>query len=519
MGEPRGTAAESARVRAGSAPALPARLKIFSYAVEPKAPIYRSAVAVFAEAKERYVLRLRPAEVLERLPEAARVRLDSEAGIDRELDQLVEWGTLKRIQDTSRARNLAEFLRRRSLYQLTPEGEAAHKAVEKVEAALGSAGSLQGFMLPAVLDDLRDLAARAEAPKLDGGALNASLLGLFAKFDSLTDSASLFMSTLTDAIEAGDLADESFRVYKGAVIAYLDRFLSELTGLAPAIVETIARIEGAGIGSVIAAAAEADEAPAPPGVVADPEGALKVRWEGLCAWFVGARRAEPTLEALRAAGLEAINRVLAIAERVNERRFRRVNRTADLLQLARWFEASQDEDAHHLFALSFALFSSRHLLTEAEDEDACRGASWWDAPPVEVSARLRSSARGTRTGTVAAIEDLSESKDLAAQRLRAEQAAYRRAVERFAGQRTRLSELGTLDMGELMALLELLGRALAGPPGPDGHRTTSADGTLGIHLSLPGDGAIAEIVTAHGILRCPDYALAVAQGRAAEAMA
>lgn len=125
---------------------------------------------VFAEAKLQYVLRLRPEEVLERATRRHGSAFDLDEAPEDALDQLVSWGNLKRTQDTARARSLAEFARRRSLYQLTPEGEAAQLAVEQVERSLGTTGSLQDFMLPAILDELRSLGSELNRAEPDGGS-------------------------------------------------------------------------------------------------------------------------------------------------------------------------------------------------------------------------------------------------------------------------------------------------------------------------------------------------------------
>ncbi|MGH2791798.1 MAG: TIGR02677 family protein [Actinomycetota bacterium] len=492
---------------------MPQRLRLFAYAVEAKAPLYRAIMRVFAEAKARYELRLRPSELLERLPTAARHDFDIDA-LEATLDQLVTWGNLRRIQDTARARNLAEFARRRSLYQLTSEGEAAQQAVERVEATLGTQGSLQRFMLSAVLDELKALAVEAGRARPDPGGLYACMFGLFGKFDELVNNASVFMGNLNDAIDAGDLADESFRSYKAAVVVYLEHFVSKLSELAPQIENAIAEVESQDIERLVALACEAIEAPSiddPAFEGTDHGGALRSRWHGLRAWFVGSRGKAPTVGLLRSAGLDAINRLLAVVERVNDKRYRRVSRSADLLQLARWFESGDDEAAHRLFACAFGLVSARHMALAREDEDSVAGASWWSVGPVEVPTYLRSHGRSTRSGGIGAIEDHSVTKRELAERLRVEQAAVDRAAARFVGRGPlRFSELEALDDAEFALLLDLVGRALA-RSGPDGslRRGFSADGRFEVRVGEPPGGGRAEIETPRGCLAGPDFAIEV----------
>lgn len=498
--------------------ALPERLRIFAYAVEPKAPLYRALMRVFAEAKARYELRLRPSELYERLPAAARHDLDIE-GLEVTLDQLVTWGNLQRIQDTARARNLAEFARRRSLYQLTSGGEAAQHAVERVEATLGEQGSLQQFMLAAVLDDLKALAVEAARTRPDPGVLYSSLFGLFSRFDELVNNASVFMGNLNDAIDAGDLADESFRSYKSAVVVYLEHFISRLSELAPQIERAIAEVESHDIGALVALASDALDTPTLAGEGTGNH-ALETRWDGLRAWFVGAGGKPPTVDLMRSAGLDAINRLLAVVERVNDKRYRRVSRSADLLQLARWFEEGDDASAHNLFALAFGLVSARHMSLVRDDEEAVAGGSWWTVGPVEVPTYLRSHGRSTRSGGIGAIEDHSQTKRALAERLRAERAQVDRAAARFAGRGPqRLSQLGSLDDAEFALLLDFAGRAL-GRGGLDGsvRRAFTADGRFEVRVSEPANGERAEIEVPRGRFEGPDFVFDVIEVIAAPAL-
>jgi uncharacterized protein (TIGR02677 family) len=180
------------------------------------------------------------------------------------------------------------------------------------------------------------------------------------------------MGSLTDAIEAGDVAEESFLVYKQAVLAYLDRFLSQLERLAPEIRTAVESVEASGIERLLHLAASADEAPTPDGV-ADRSPELFGRWEGLRGWFVGDPGQWPTLESLQVAARDAIIRLLAILQRLNDKHYRRIDRAADFIQLAHWFEHSTASEAHHLWRTAFGLSSARHLSTASPDEGAVVG--------------------------------------------------------------------------------------------------------------------------------------------------
>ncbi len=487
----------------------PGRLRVLAYVVADKAPTYRVIMDVFAEAKRQYALRLRPEEVLERAKRRGHA-LDLDEDPESALDQLVSWGNLRRTQDTARARSLAEFARRRSLYQVTPEGEAAQLAVEQVERSLGTSGSLQDFMLPAILDELRSLQSELDRADPDTGVLLASLTNLFAQFASLANNASVFMGSLTDSIEAGDVAEDSFLVYKQAVLAYLDRFLSQLERLAPEIRAAVEALEASGIERLVHLAASADEAPTPEGV-ADRSPELLGRWEGLRGWFVGDPGQWPTLESLQAAARDAIIRLLAILQRLNDKHYRRIDRAADFIQLARWFERSTEASAHHLWRTAFGLTSARHLSTASPDEGAAAGLSWWDAPPCEIAPRLRTTGRGERTGRAGAIEDHSALKQELAQRLARQRMKRSKALAGFASRGPiRLSQLGELDEDSFDVFLEFLGRTL-GRSLTGGRPVTSVDGSFRVTITVPRGAQRTSVLTPRGRLTGPDLELQVTE--------
>ncbi len=94
----------------------------FRYVTAENAPTYRAIVEVFAEARERYQIELRPADVREALARSGfhhQLDLANEAELDRHLDQLDAWGNLQRSHDTAAVARIEDFYRRRYLYRLT----------------------------------------------------------------------------------------------------------------------------------------------------------------------------------------------------------------------------------------------------------------------------------------------------------------------------------------------------------------------------------------------------------------
>jgi uncharacterized protein (TIGR02677 family) len=501
-------------------------LRVFAYTVEAQATLYRVVVRVFAEAKARYRVQLRPDEIAPEVRRFGYGDLLPADGLDRALDQLVEWGNLRRSHDTGRVASLEDFRRRHFVYQLTAAGEAAERAVGAVLAAIESSGSLQTVMLGAILRNLTELADELAGLEPAPTRLFEALFNVAEQFRALTENASTFLTGLHAAIDAGEVQAEAFVVYKQAVIAYLERFVGELAAIAPQVTRQVRRIEAAGVERMIEIAAAADRAPTlESGQGAGPAAALALQWRGVSAWFVGEGRERPTVESLRSAALQAINRILLVLERLHEKRFRRIDRTSDLLRLAAWFTnlgaRGEAQGAHRLYQSAFGLFGARHFGGLHEDPELIRpSASWWQAPPVPVAPVLRQMGRTSLLGRMAQIEDHRREKLLLAERHRRERDAFLGALDRFAGRGPlALAELSPLAPSEFKLLLNLLDRLLARPAGVDGRRTArSRDGRLRLALDPPVAGELATLETTLGRLTLPAWVLTV-EDRLAEQLA
>ena len=91
----------------------------FTHLGVPNAEQYRRLLRVFARAKERFIVHLRPEDV------AAELHIDADDKLTEALDALMNWGNLRADVDTSRVTTVEDFHRKRCLYQLTGAGQAA----------------------------------------------------------------------------------------------------------------------------------------------------------------------------------------------------------------------------------------------------------------------------------------------------------------------------------------------------------------------------------------------------------
>jgi uncharacterized protein (TIGR02677 family) len=508
-------------------PRLLDQVSAFRYVTAENAPTYRAIVQVFAHARERYQIELRPADVREALARSGlRHELDlaDEAGLDRHLDQLDAWGNLQRSHDTAAVARVEDFYRRRFLYRLTRVGEAAHRAVREVEETVGRSGALQTSMLVEIGDALAALIDAARAS--DAPGLARALHRLRAAFDSLTEEANLFLSELDRHVSSERVDEERFLAHKHALLAYLGRFVADLKALAPEIAARVAEAEALSPDQFLALAAGAAERP--PSLdggdpVAQWIAAERARWGGIRAWFAGAAGERPRVGRLQEKARESVARLVRALARLDERHARSIDRAADFRTLARWCAAApSDDDAHALYASALGLYPARHFhIGEADPELTRSSTSWWDATPVEVPVRLRTHGAVSRAGRPPPVQSFADGRAWLAARRKRERAQIDAALARFAGRGpVRLSQVASLDAGEFDQLLALIDEALCAARDADGaRRTRSADGRLDIVLRPPADERDWVVLeTPRGRLCCRDYlveAAAAAPPRAA----
>jgi uncharacterized protein (TIGR02677 family) len=208
---------------------LPAKARPFAHLNAPLHQLYRQIMTVFRESKQRFVVHLRPEDVAE----ALRQRSATLEEVAEALSKLEEWGNLRATPDTGRVTTVEDFYRTRFLYQLSREGEAAERALEVYEQEIARRGELQAVALEDIRLRLRALAGLPADP--DPAVVHSLLLELSGRLDSLAANATAFMSSLQRTIDLQDIDEVAFLAYKDRLLAYLERFVSELVVKSAAI--------------------------------------------------------------------------------------------------------------------------------------------------------------------------------------------------------------------------------------------------------------------------------------------
>jgi uncharacterized protein (TIGR02677 family) len=498
------------------------RMPIVEYLINEKALYYRMVLDVLLVEESRLGIHLPTVEIARRVNETLAESGQPPFG-DAQVDELLSFlharGNVDRIHNTRRFSTASDFLRRDYLYQLTPEGAQVHRHMSRISSEMGMSGALQSAMLPEVLDALMHLVVALEAVPIDLEAVDRNFRRLTNGFTQLSENAKLFVQGLNRSLTfEGELVIEEFLAYKQVVVGYLQTFIIALDRYGPRISEAIGQAEVAGVLRTLPEIAQRSPTPVmgvqAQEVVQQDSVALAAQWAGLRSWFFESQDRPPVAYTLQDRASDAVNHVVLTVRQINEQRYRRANRSADLIALASWFDRMDDQsDRTTLWRTAFGMYAARHLGTERPleaDEDHQPEVSWWDGLPAAVAATLRSSGPRTPSGHPPSVGDPRKAKNRLAARRRLRLQVADAAERSFAARgRFRLSELGELTPAEADVLLSCLDATLAVQPTVDGvRRTITGDGRLRLELT-PFPRSRATIAMRGGHLRMEDCELAV----------
>lgn len=497
--------------------------QVLRYAIADEAETYRRIMRVLYLEHQAFGLRLRPAQVGDRLRERYELPIPHSV-VEERLDTLSRWGAVSRDHDAALASSAAEWRRNRYTYDLAPAGRLTEDLLAKLDDLGEEIGRLDTSRLPAIRDALARLDAELEADQPNGTRLRELLERLLAEVEALHTGALTFMRSLGELMRTVErVGEDEFEQGKSALLEHLQGFRQSRRVHSVEILELIEKIDRPGIDGLVGRIVEAEAFVSLPGgttIVQQQRrrrDELTGRWSGLRAWFVGDEVSGSPWRALNDQVVDAVRAVLAIAERLIERRSVRVDRAGVLLHLAGLVAAAPPGDATAWLRAAFGLRAPRHVGVPDPDPEqiADRGRiSWRAAPPAAVVANLRTpGARTPGTGRGAKVVDLSEGRRRWHERRRQEREELDDLLARM---RERgpiaLSALESVDTHEFRHLLAWIGRAYEASAGPDGlRRATSTDGRATIVLRQPADplSERARIRAPHGTLDLPDFRVEV----------
>jgi uncharacterized protein (TIGR02677 family) len=483
------------------------------YAVNDEADTYLAIMRLFTAGMSGFLSDQSADEVTERLSHQGLI-LDRDT-VDQRLSYLVEHGNLARSPRETEARSVREYLSNRARYQLTSRGELVHRQIEELLAHSEGAREVSSEMLPGILAGIEDLVrlTRQGVERADPRDLAGRITTLFAQFEVLVSSTRQFYSYLTQVLTRFDLGRDEFVMFKSALIDYLQRFVDEISRHMPQVAERLRELDP--YVEDLCNRANADERL----MGLDGEKARRATglesddWESLRMWFVGGDGRRSDADNVRRLATDAMRSLLTNLRRIAAGADRQQSRYGDLIRLAGWFDTSDDEGAHELWAAAFGLYSARHLSFPADpDGDPVPATqSWWRAPVAEVPVGLRVHGERRTTGRSGARVDYSAAKRARIAEREQQQRRHDAALRELAGHTEPLREV-RLSEDARAAFLGLYAQALTrhGRPLSDddaAHSDASFDaGVLRLEIRRS-PGASVRITSASGALTLHDLAV------------
>ncbi len=485
---------------------------MFRFTTGDRAELYGAILQAFGAANERLETALGLDEVRVRLRDVGWLDAIADDDLHEALRQLQRWQLLDLVQNHAENYRTAEEYERRNLqYSLTRRGEAAFAGVQHAMSVLAATGALQTAVLEAITDRLDELYHLLGEPSSADRRIFSTLQELEAHLEALLDNTKAFNGELQRLLRAEGVDLTVFREVKAATVAYLQEFLVNLDRRGHSVAAAVARVQSRSVSILHERALRGAELP--PVTGADPGTVWlerrRARWAGLQAWFLPSDESRPRVEQLHDVARRAIVSLLQVLDRITESRRRSSSAVQDFRELARWFAAApREQDLHRLWSAAFGLGPARHAhLMHPDPELISTATPWSEAPPVEVSALLRTSGRTERFSRTAKVRDIAVVKAARAEQARLERAQLEAAWDQLATDGpVRLSSVGALDHTVFERLLDLIGRALAARPDHHGNRRAlTADGRVEIVLQPLTDDRSVMLRTTHGTLTTGDY--------------
>jgi uncharacterized protein (TIGR02677 family) len=446
------------------------RLRVLLVATTERADRHLAILSAMVAARAAYQPQLRTEELLARLP-AAELELDFDRLVEA-LDALKAMGCVDWAPDMRHVTRKEDMYRRRAQWYLTAVGVAGYDAAQAVLAAVETAGGLRARLFEGMRRNLELLLEAVRAG--DAGGVYGLLRSLDTDLRDLTRSAQDFSTRLAELTRGADLDAAVFLDCKELLLSYLSTFSDDLYRYRRRMAVTAAAIAAEGVDRLVELAAAGDDgAAAALGLGSDLRASWQSRWTGLEGWLTPAGGRPSGLEELFAATTQAVGDVLAQIRRLSEADSRPVDRTSELVALARWFHCcDRDADAHALFDAAFGLGRTPRVSGLPPDPTATGPrASWWGAEPVEIVVSLRERGQHSGPGKPARAADFSGQREALAAEAEAAERARADAAAGLAGGPL----VGrVLSRAELELLLDLVDECLFALPARGGDAAYAA---------------------------------------------
>lgn len=323
---------------------------------------YRTILRFFYLQYEKMKYWMYKEDVLEELNKHSEFKEYTMEHLKQDLDVLVSWKNLVPIQDTSRVATVEEFKNKQFRYQLSEYSVEIERMTLRLENLLVENASLEPSLLEKLKEELGRFLRMVNEDEKTVGFWWRDLNNDFRRLNqNYQDYIGDFYSLKAEEM----MKTQEFLVYKERFIDYLRDFIKGLQHNVNAIESILTNITEADERVVINKIFSYEKA--------IPRLDLEIRdddildniwgkWLNLKGWFLGENGKESEAARLFEITNEIIRKITRYAAQISESRNSAANRKEEYRKLLEMFLSCGELDhAHKLSAVSFGIFSPRHI--------------------------------------------------------------------------------------------------------------------------------------------------------------
>jgi uncharacterized protein (TIGR02677 family) len=363
-------------------------------------------------------------------------------------------------------------------------------------------------LLPAIERGLRQLAGTLgqvmdHEHRRGRETLAEQVTTLFLQHAELAATVRDFYAYLGQVLTRNHLAPDEIAGFRDLLVEYIQVVVEDVLRHTPAIAAALTELARSRTDLLRLLGGESLGAD-----VERARGRTVADWRELTDWFVDRAGRPSQVTALRDATARAIGALLATVKRATSGATLLPSRRAELLKLARWFDAADQDQAHTLYTAAFGLFSARNLLPAPDHDADDERTPWRDGPVLDVTVSVRSRGdRGARGRTSRIMDDPIGRESLLIQARGADDRRRAAAAELVAA----APDLAAAELSPdaLRALCELLTMAMAARDNP-ADTGEAADPVRGLRLTVaPAAGHTTTVRSTAGVLTLANTSLAL----------
>jgi len=437
-----------------------------AYLTVEKAWSYRAILRYFYMQHERMREFLFPEEVFAHVKKLPGFEDYTEEQLHQDLEQLVQWNNLHAIQETSRARTIEEFKKKRFRYQCTPYTVEFERMLIELESSGETfGGSLEQKEFERLYEMLYTLEKTITEHSLPNPDECAQIWNdLFTYFRSIKKNTADYIAYINSEEVEEQMHTEAFLVFKDQFTAYLRNFIIELQQTALKIQQLLRSIEQQTIKPFVKQViVHKQQVPRFEDIAKDEHHLLEKeldKWNSLNVWFLGSIHGESDLEMLEIRTNEQIRRITRIIQRLGERHHSFRSRKKDYIHLANWFDSLSDlEEAHKLSSVVFGVFHTKHIFSEDVPTDDIYTSVWKEKPMhFSTKPRTRNYREKTRPQAIQSMQTKKETTVQAhLQKIKEEQTTIEKYIVR---NEIHLEHLPVIEPYIRKMLLSWIGKAM-----------------------------------------------------------